>query len=140
MGQKAILLSLVETMDLIHEQHEFAREHLGAGDHLSDVLNAGCNSREHFEMGVAILRHHSGEGCLACSRWSPQHHRMNPPGKQRLTEGRSLPYQLALAHEFVKGLRPHRLGKRSVVFRCLVWVHSSGIVSTQSRFAGQQSA
>ena len=140
MREEAILLSLVETMHLIHEQHELARERLGVGDDLPDVLNSGSHSRKHFEMGVTILGHHFGEGRLACSRRPPQHHRMNSPGKQRLTKGRSLPYQLALAHEFIKGLRAQALRKRLIVSRCLVWLHIFGIVSPKTHSAREDSA
>ena len=61
MRQEGILLSFIESMNFIHEEHgratkEPRRRAFGARDLLPDILDAAQHRRERDEIGVECIR------------------------------------------------------------------------------------
>ncbi len=80
MGQKRILLRLVEAMDLINEQYGLARAVsllvLRLFDSRANFFDAGQNRGQRFKMTVTGLGNDPGQGSFTHTRRSPQNHGM----------------------------------------------------------------
>jgi len=90
MRQKRVLLRLVETVDLVHEQNRLAsvaRSTRGCVGHdRSDFLHAGQHGRKRNEHRTGPFRDDPRQRRLAASRRTPEYKRRQAVGRYRLTQ------------------------------------------------------
>ena len=86
-GQKRILLRLVEAVNFIDEKDGVAARlrkcRLGTGDRIADVLDSGQHRRQGDKVGIECVGHQSRQGRLADAGGSPQNHRVRLAGRER---------------------------------------------------------
>ena len=79
MGQKGILLGLVETMHFVHEQHRAAalsQANLGLLHRGTDILDPGQYCRKGNKRRIHCLGQNQGQGGFARAGRAPQNHVM----------------------------------------------------------------
>jgi hypothetical protein len=92
----------------------------GASDHLAHLGAARLHGRELLEGRVGVLGGEPRERRLPRPGRPVEHHRMRPPGLERLPQRRPLAEQVLLADELVQRLRSHAGGERPVGRRPVV--------------------
>ena len=115
-GQKGILLSLVEAMNLINEENGSRAEAgslLRVRHYLLDFLDAAEHRGELDEAGLRGLGDDLGQGGLAHSWRTPQNHGPRVVALDLHAQGHARTKQLVLAHVFLQGAGTHALGERS---------------------------
>ena len=115
MGQQAVLLGLVEAMDLVDEQDRPAAVHgqplSGGGDGRADVGDTGEDCRQGHKAGRHGIGQDPGQGRLAGSRWAPQEEGAQVSVFGRATERPTLPDKVGLADKLGKRARSHPGGQ-----------------------------
>ena len=116
-GQKRILLRLVEAMDFVDKEDRAPPEFpqaLGIGHHGFDFLNAGQHGAEGQKLALRHARDDARERGLADTRRSPKDDRSQlialDLGAQRFAR----PENMFLAGEIVQRFRTHAVGKGTV--------------------------
>ncbi len=116
-GQKRVLLRLVEAVDFVHEQNGGAGQrliHARTLDRLADVLDAGQHGRYRDEVGAEGLRGEPRQRGLAHARRPPQDHRMQLAGIEGQAQRLARAQQMRLADDIVQRARAQALGQRGV--------------------------
>jgi hypothetical protein len=115
MGQKRILLALVEAMHLVDEDHRAAAlraRRLRPLDRIADVLDAAENRRHGDELGIKGVGHEAGQRRLADARRTPEDHRMQAARLEGNAQRLAAAKQVLLADDLVESPRAQPLGKR----------------------------
>ena len=114
-GQKGVLLGLVEAVNLIDEE-DGARMHLGGlrgGDHhLLDLLDAAHDGGELDEAGLGGFGNDLGQGGFAHAGRTPEDHGAGIVALDLHAQGLAGAEQVLLAAVLLQGARTHPLGQR----------------------------
>ncbi len=119
-GQKHILLALVETVHLVHEQdgaHPAPAVLLGLVDGGADLLDAGGDRREPLDLGLAVVGHQFGQRGLAGAGRPPKDHGVAVASQDRFAQRLVRPQDMLLTDILLEGLRPHPGRQRTKVRR-----------------------
>lgn len=118
--QEHVLLALVETVHLVHEQdgtHPTPAVLLGLVDGGADLLDTGGDRREPLDLGLAVVSHQLGQRGLAGTGRPPQDHGVAVTGQDRFAQGLVRPQDMLLTDILLEGLRPHPGRQRTKVRR-----------------------
>ena len=110
MGQEGVLLSLVEAVDLVHEQDGPFPEAPGAPSllhHLPDLPDAAGHRRKIHKAAVGPAGDDPRQGGLAHPGRPPEHHAGHPVLLDEAPEDLSRPQQVLLPEKAVQIRRPH---------------------------------
>ena len=114
MGQKAILLGLVETVDFIDEEDGLpailVSNRLTLLDNPADVLDPGEHGRKEDKVGLTQPGQQSGQGGLAGARWASEQERRQVARLNQSPENFVLAHQMLLTDILGKGLWTHPFG------------------------------
>jgi len=116
-GQHRVLLTLVEAMDLVDEEHgpsPCSQTFAGSLDHLAQVGNAGAGCAHRFEARIACARDECGERSLAAPRRTPEDQRRHLAGIDCPAQDGAGADGPMLADELVECPRPHPRRQRSM--------------------------
>ncbi len=115
MGEQDVLLRLVESVQLIHEEDGFppvhAHPHLRLGDFLPDVRHVGFHPVEHHEMGVRRPGDDGGQGGLPAAGRTVKNQGGEPVRFNRAPEQLSRRQQVPLSRHFIQSARTHARGQ-----------------------------
>ena len=114
-GQEAVLLGAVETVDLVDEQQGALAVLAALAGGLEDpaqVGHAGEHRRQWLEMQVGVLGQQAGDRRLAAARRPPQDQRAELAVGQHAAERTFGAEQVVLAQDLGQRLRPHPFGER----------------------------
>ena len=116
MGQKRVLLSLVEAMDLVDEEDRLAAvesepvaSFRNQRAHFGDAAHDG---RDRHEMGTHRIGQDAGQAGLAAARGPPEEDRSQAAALGDATQGSSFPDQLFVADDLVNVPGAHPGGQR----------------------------
>jgi hypothetical protein len=115
-GQQAVLLRLVEAMDLVHEEDRPARRELLAFARLAEDLaqprHALADRAEGHELARSRGRDEARQRRLARTGRPPEHDRAQGPLLDRAAQRLARPEQLLLPRELLERARSHARGER----------------------------
>ena len=115
-GEKSVLLGLVEAMHLIDEYDgalSQAMRVLGGGHHVLDFADAAEHGAEGHEFGLRAARDQPREGGFAAAGRTPQNHGAEIVALDGYAEGLAGTQQFLLAGELLEGAGAHAFGERA---------------------------
>ena len=122
--QERVLLGLVESVDLVDEDDRplalEAQAIARGGDDLAQLPDAPEHGAEGDEVRLRGSGDDARERRLAAPRRTPQDHRANTVGRDRLGQERLRPEDVLLADQVGERLRPHPVGQRSPALGALL--------------------
>ena len=123
MGEQRVLLGLVESMDLVEEQHGpravEGEPVLCLGDQRSHVRDAGHDRRDRREVRADLPGEQPREAGLAGPGRSPEDEAGEVAAGDAPAQGPALADEVVLADELVEAARPHPRGERLTLGRWL---------------------
>ena len=119
-GQEAVLLGLVEAVDLVHEEERALA--VGAADaglleHAAQVGHAGEDRGDLDEGHVGLVRKQSRDGGLADARRAPEDQRGQAAGGEHRAQRAVGGEDRGLAHDVGEPARPQPIGERATAMR-----------------------
>ena len=116
MGEKGVLLCLVESVNLVDEQNGPPPVPLlmpfRLSDHLLDLLDAGDGGGEGDKNGPSSLSDQIREGGLSRAGRPPKDHRWDLAAVEREAQHPALVQQMRLPRELFHRLRTHPIRER----------------------------
>jgi hypothetical protein len=105
-GQKGVLLGLVEPVNFIDEKNGLFAVAVKLGsrffDHGPDFFHTREDGGKGFKVGLRFRRRQSGQGCLSRTGGAPEDHGEEMVAAQGLAQKAVFPHQVGLSHEIVE--------------------------------------
>ena len=117
MRQEAVLLCLVETVDLVNEEQRslpLTAAHLGRVEHLAQFRHAREDRADLHEMQIGLIRQQPRDRGLAYTGRPPEDQRGQRPGGQHHRQRRIGAEHLFLPDHLAKRFRPQPVGQGAV--------------------------